>query len=66
MINLIGSKLFDEGSTDDERFVLNSYGIPLFTQLGLADLGVDETLDDGPVLPREERIQEVQSKAASH
>jgi aminoglycoside phosphotransferase (APT) family kinase protein len=61
VINLIGSKLFDDGSTDDERFVMNAYGIPLFTQLGLADLGVDEKLDDGPVLPREERILQVQS-----
>jgi hypothetical protein len=40
---------------------MNAYGIPLFTQLGLADLGVDEKLDDGPVLPREERILQVQS-----
>jgi hypothetical protein len=45
---------------------MNAYGIPLFTRLGLADLGVDEKLDDGTFLPREERIQEVQSKAASH
>ena len=29
----------------------------------LADLGISEKLDDGPVMPRDERIQEVQ---ASH
>ena len=61
VINLVGSKLFDDGVTDDERFVLNAYGIPLFTQIGLADLGVTEQLDDGPVLPREERIKQAQS-----
>ena len=47
--------------TDDQRFVLNAYGISLFTQMGLADLGVAEQLDDGPVLPREERMQQAQS-----
>jgi aminoglycoside phosphotransferase (APT) family kinase protein len=61
VINLIGSSLFDTGVTDDQRFMLNAYGIPLFTQMGLADLGVTEQLDDGPVLPREERIKQAQS-----
>ena len=61
VINLVGSKLFDDGVTDDERFVMNACGIPLFTQIGLADLGVTEQLDDGPVLPREERINQAQS-----
>jgi aminoglycoside phosphotransferase (APT) family kinase protein len=65
VINLIGSRLFDDGATDDPRFVMNAYGIPLFTQLGLADLGINESLEDGPILPREERIQEVQSKASA-
>jgi aminoglycoside phosphotransferase (APT) family kinase protein len=60
-INLVGSHLFDTGVTDDQRFVLNAYGIPLFTQLGLADLGVSDKLDDGPVLPTEERIKQTQS-----
>jgi aminoglycoside phosphotransferase (APT) family kinase protein len=63
VINLIGSKLFDDGFTDDERFVMNAYGIPMFTQLGLSDLGVDEKLDDGEFLPRAERILQVQSNA---
>jgi aminoglycoside phosphotransferase (APT) family kinase protein len=61
VINLIGSRLFDDGDSDDQRFVLNAYGIPLFTQMGLADLCVTEKLDDGPVLPREERVQQAQA-----
>ena len=61
VINLIGSKLFDDGVTDDQRFMLNSYGIPLFTQMGLAEMGVTEQLEDGPVMPRDERIAAVQS-----
>ncbi|GAT10000.1 phosphotransferase family protein [Mycolicibacterium novocastrense] len=51
VINLVGAHLFDSGVTDDQRFRLNAYGIPLFTQMGLADLGVTDKLDDGPVMP---------------
>jgi aminoglycoside phosphotransferase (APT) family kinase protein len=51
VICLIGSMLYDSGASDDERFVLNAHGISLLTQLGLADLGVTDKLDDGPVLP---------------
>lgn len=51
VINLVGAHLFDSGVTDDQRFLLNAYGIPLFTQMGLADLGVTDKLDDGPVTP---------------
>ena len=61
VINLIGSRLFDDGATDDQRFMLNAYGIPIFTQMGLADLGVTEALDDGPVMPSEERMQQARA-----
>lgn len=52
VICLIGSMLYDSGASDDERFLINAHGVPLLTQLGLAELGVTEKLDDGPVLPR--------------
>ena len=61
VINLIGSRLFDDGVTDDQRFMLNAYGIPLFTQMGLADLGVTEQLDDGQVMPTEERMKQARA-----
>jgi len=61
VICLIGAILFDDGFTDDERFILNTSGIPLLTDLGLADLGITERLEPGPVGIREERIREVQS-----
>lgn len=61
VINLIGSRLFDDGATDDQRFMLNAYGIPLFTQMGLAELGVTEHLEDGPVMPSEKRMKQAQS-----
>ena len=57
-------KLFDDGVTDDQRFMLNAYGIPLFTQMGLAEMGVTEQLEDGPVMPREERMKQAQSGCA--
>lgn len=52
VICLIGSMLYADGVSDDERFALNASGIPLITGLGLSDLGITEQLDDGPVLPR--------------
>ena len=61
VICLIGAMLFDDGATDDQRFILNASGIPLLTDLGLADLGINEHLEPGPVGIREERIREVQS-----
>ena len=39
VICLIGSMLFDSGDSDDQRFVLNAYGISPLTQLGLAGVG---------------------------
>jgi aminoglycoside phosphotransferase (APT) family kinase protein len=51
VICLIGSMLYADGTSTDERFALNASGIPLLTQLGLADLGIADKLEDGPVLP---------------
>jgi aminoglycoside phosphotransferase (APT) family kinase protein len=61
VICLVGAMLFDDGVTDDERFVLNASGIPLLTDLGLADLEINERPEPGPVGIREERIREVRS-----
>jgi aminoglycoside phosphotransferase (APT) family kinase protein len=61
VICLIGSMLFDGGVSDDQRFLLNAYGISPLTQIGLADLGIVEKLVDGPVMPREERVHAAQS-----
>ncbi|MET0474120.1 MAG: phosphotransferase family protein [Mycobacterium sp.] len=51
VICLIGSMLYADGTSTDERFVLNASGIPLLTQLGLSDLGIYGNFEDGPVLP---------------
>lgn len=63
VICLIGAMLIDAGHSDDQKLVLAAYGTSLMTKAGLADLGIDDPLEDGPVLPREERIQQVLSPA---
>lgn len=59
VICLIGAMLIEDGHSDDQKLVLAAYGTSLLTGAGLTELGIDEPLDDGPVLPREERIQQV-------
>jgi aminoglycoside phosphotransferase (APT) family kinase protein len=59
VICLIGAMLVEDGHSDDQKLVLAAYGTSLLTGAGLTDLGIDESLDDGPVLPREQRIQQV-------
>ncbi len=63
VICLIGAMLIDDGYSDDQKLVLAAYGTALMTKVGLSELGIDEPLADGPVLPREERIQQVLSQA---
>jgi aminoglycoside phosphotransferase (APT) family kinase protein len=63
VICLIGAMLIEDGHSDDQKLVLAAYGTPLMTKVGLAELGIEEPLDDGPVLPREERIQQVLAQA---
>ena len=41
--------------------MLNAYGIPMFTQMGLAELGVTEQLEDGPVMPSEQRMKKARA-----
>ena len=65
VICLIGGMLIDAGHSDDQKLVLAAYGTSMLTKVGLSELGVDEPLDDGPVLPREERIQQVHARAAA-
>jgi aminoglycoside phosphotransferase (APT) family kinase protein len=63
VICLIGAMLVEDGHSDDQKLVLAAYGTPLMTKVGLAEFGIEEPLDDGPVLPREERIQQVLAQA---
>ncbi|WP_374023605.1 phosphotransferase family protein [Mycobacterium sp. HNNTM2301] len=63
VICLIGAMLVEEGHSEDQKLVLAAYGTSLLTRAGLAELGIEDTLDDGPVLPREDRIQQVLAHA---
>jgi aminoglycoside phosphotransferase (APT) family kinase protein len=62
VICLIGAMMFDRGDSDDLKLVVAAGGVPILPILGLADLGIHETFDNGPVEIREERIHEVQSR----
>jgi aminoglycoside phosphotransferase (APT) family kinase protein len=61
VICLVGGMLVDAGHSDDEKLMLAAYGTSMLTKIGLSELGIDEALDDGPVLPRKERIRQVQA-----
>lgn len=63
VICLIGAMLVDGGHSDDQKLMLAAYGTSMLTQVGLSELGIDEALDDGPVLPRVERIAQLQANA---
>ncbi len=58
---LVGSMLFEAGHADDLRFLEMAIGVDFTTRGGLADLGVTEALDAGPVMPSDARIAEVQA-----
>jgi aminoglycoside phosphotransferase (APT) family kinase protein len=63
VICLIGGMMFDSGSSDDLKLVVAAGGVPILPILGLADLGIHETYDTGPVEIRKERIREVKGAA---
>ena len=63
VICLIGAMLIDGGHSDDHKLVLAAYGTSMLTKVGLGELGIDEPLDDGPVMPSQERIQQVRALA---
>ena len=62
VICLIGAMLVDQDDSDDPKLVLAAGGTHLLTQVGLADLGITEYLESGPVDIRQERIAELESR----
>jgi aminoglycoside phosphotransferase (APT) family kinase protein len=60
IILLVGGHLFDAGYSDDVRFLEMTYAIEPLTRAALHELGHDEPLEHGPVLPRPERIRQAQ------
>jgi aminoglycoside phosphotransferase (APT) family kinase protein len=58
VILLVGGHLFDAGYSDDVRFMEMTYAIEPLTRTALHELGIDEALEPGPVLPRSDRIRQ--------
>lgn len=65
VICLVGAMMFDRGDSDDLKLALAANGVPILPILGLADLGIHETFDNGPVEIREERIRKARSRVAA-
>lgn len=59
VILYVGGQLFDAGHSDDLRLAEMAHAVHPVTLAGLRDLGVDEPLEPGPVLAREERVRKV-------
>ncbi len=64
-ISLVAGHLFAVGHSDDLRLFDMAYSVRPLTQAALADLGIDEPLDTGPVLARKERALEVRARTKS-
>ena len=56
VIMLLGSMLVDAGHSDDLRLAGMGLAVPFMTGLGLAEFGIAEPEDHGPVSPRAERL----------
>jgi aminoglycoside phosphotransferase (APT) family kinase protein len=56
VIMLLGAMLFDSGATNDPRLGHMGHAVAMFTTPALAELGIDEALEQGPVFPRHERF----------
>lgn len=61
IIMLVGAMLFDQGASDDLRFAFMGMAVDRYTKPALAELGVDDVLEPGPVTAREERVRAVQA-----
>jgi aminoglycoside phosphotransferase (APT) family kinase protein len=61
VILLLGSMLVDAGHSDDPRYVEMGMGCPFITSIGLAALGIDDRLEAGPVMPRDERLAAIRT-----
>ncbi|MDA8047928.1 MAG: phosphotransferase family protein [Actinomycetota bacterium] len=60
-IMFVGGQLVDAGHSDDVRLADMAQVVHPVTQRALGDLGVDEPLPAGPILPRPERVEAVRA-----
>lgn len=66
VIMFVGAMLFDQGASDDLRLAYMGMAVDMFTKPALAELGVDDDLEPGPVTARDERVRDVQARASDH
>jgi len=62
VILLVAGHLFDAGYSDDWRYLGMAHAVHPLTRQALQELGVDDDLEAGPLLPREERVAVVKSR----
>jgi aminoglycoside phosphotransferase (APT) family kinase protein len=61
VILLVGGSLFEAGHSDDLLLADAAHIIHPFTIQGLHELGIDDEIDSGPVLPDSERVESVRA-----
>jgi aminoglycoside phosphotransferase (APT) family kinase protein len=59
VIMLVAAMLFDAGDSDDIRFAQMGMAVHHYTRAALAELGIHDDLESGPVTAREERVRAV-------
>jgi aminoglycoside phosphotransferase (APT) family kinase protein len=64
VIMLVGTMLFDAGSSDDLRLAEMGKAVAPVTRLALHQLGIAEELESGPVTARKERVREVRARTS--
>jgi aminoglycoside phosphotransferase (APT) family kinase protein len=62
VIMLVAAMLFDEGATDDLRFAHMGLAVHPYTRKALAELGIHDDLESGPVTARDARVRAVQDR----
>jgi aminoglycoside phosphotransferase (APT) family kinase protein len=64
VIMLVGAMHFDAGHSADLRMAAMGPVVPIITQVGLRELGIEEQLESGSVTARRERIESVRNQQA--
>jgi aminoglycoside phosphotransferase (APT) family kinase protein len=64
VIMLVGAMHFDAGYNEDQRMAAMGSVVPMTTQAGLRDLGIEDQLESGPVTARQDRIESVRKQQA--
>ncbi len=66
VILLVGGHLVDIGRSDDVRLLAMARGVRSITRGALRELGIEDELEDGPVLPRKERRDALRRATGLH